>query len=249
MDLLSAASVFRPSFDRVTPETTPQFVRLAQGDPAAGRPALICLPTVAAVSSAYQYVRFAAALEGLRDVWYVPAPGFVAGEPLPADVNVLVRTFAEAIVDFMGEAPFALAGHSAGGWITYAVTQHLEERGVFPRAAVAMDAWLPDEGMAPVASALTSEIFDRVTQFLDVDYARLTAMGGYFRIFSGWTPPDIVTPALFVRGQDGEQKPPVWGVPHTVAEIRGDHFTMIESHAEATGRYIHDWISQFDDEV
>ncbi|MDG4533643.1 SDR family NAD(P)-dependent oxidoreductase [Streptomyces sp. AV19] len=248
MDLLSAASVFRPSFDRVTPETAPQFVRLAQGDPAGGRPVLICLPTVAAVSSAYQYVRFAAALEGLRDVWYLPAPGFVAGEPLPADVDVLIRTFAEAVVDFMGEAPFVLAGHSAGGWITYAVTRHLEGRGVFPRAVVAMDAWLPDEGMAPVASALTSEIFDRVTQFLDVDYARLTAMGGYFRIFSGWTPPDIVTPALFVRGQDGEQKPPVWGVPHTVAEIRGDHFTMLESHAEETARYIHGWIAQFDEE-
>ncbi|GAA0487236.1 hypothetical protein GCM10009544_55690 [Streptomyces stramineus] len=243
MDLLSAASVFRPGFDQLPAEAAPRPVRLAQGP----GPLLICLPTVAAVSSAYQYARFAAALEGLRDVWYVPAPGFVTGELLPNSVEVVTRTFADIIVAFADGAPFALAGHSAGGWLTYAVTRYLEDRGVFPEAAVAMDAYLPDEGMAPVAGALTSEIFDRVTEFVDVDYTRLTAMGAYFRIFSGWRPPEIVTPALFLRGRDGEQQPPVWGTPHTVHDIEGNHFTMLEGYAEGTARYVHAWLTGLTD--
>ncbi|MDX3233943.1 SDR family NAD(P)-dependent oxidoreductase [Streptomyces sp. ME19-01-6] len=254
MQLLSAASVFRPSFGAGSGEVAPKFVRLAQaaahdatprGEAAEPTPpVLICLPTVAAISSAYQYSRFASALQGLRDVWYAPAPGFLVGEPLPADVNAVTHMFAEAVLRFTDGAPFAVAGHSAGGWLTYSVTSHLEGLGVFPEAVVAMDAYLPDEGIAPVASALTSEIFDRVTEFVDVDYTRLTAMGGYFRIFSGWTPPRIDTPALFLRGRDGEQSPPVWGVPHTVLEVAGDHFTMLEEHADATARHVDQWLRE-----
>ncbi|WP_370656858.1 SDR family NAD(P)-dependent oxidoreductase [Streptomyces sp. NBS 14/10] len=252
MQLLSAASVFRPSFGVGSGETAPKFVRLAQataaeatpGDEAAEPtpPGLICLPTVAAISSAYQYSRFASALQGLRDVWYAPAPGFLVGELLPGDVEAVTHLFAEAVLRFTDGAPFALAGHSAGGWLTYSVTSRLESLGVRPEAVVAMDAYLPDEGIAPVASALTSEIFDRVTEFVEVDYTRLTAMGGYFRIFSGWTPPQIDTPALFIRGRDGEQSPPVWGVPHTVMDVAGDHFTMLEEHAGATARHVDQWL-------
>ncbi|MEU5032194.1 type I polyketide synthase [Streptomyces milbemycinicus] len=254
MHLLSAASVFRPSFRVGSGEVAPKFVRLAQvaaedatsGGEAAEHtpPVLICLPTVAAISSAYQYSRFASALQGLRDVWYAPAPGFLVGELLPADVDAVTHLFAEAVLRFTEGAPFALAGHSAGGWLTYSVTSHLESLGVRPEAVVAMDAYLPDEGIAPVASALTSEIFDRVTEFVEVDYTRLTAMGGYFRIFSGWTPPQIDTPALFIRGRDGEQSPPVWGVPHTVMDVAGDHFTMLEEHAGATARHVDQWLRE-----
>ncbi|ADI03850.1 modular polyketide synthase [Streptomyces bingchenggensis BCW-1] len=254
MQLLSAASVFRPSFRVGSGEVAPKFVRLAQvaaedattGGEAAEHtpPALICLPTVAAISSAYQYSRFASALQGLRDVWYAPAPGFLVGDLLPADVDAVTHLFAEAVLRFTEGAPFALAGHSAGGWLTYSVTSHLESLGVRPEAVVAMDAYLPDEGIAPVASALTSEIFDRVTEFVEVDYTRLTAMGGYFRIFSGWTPPQIDTPALFIRGRDGEQSPPVWGVPHTVMDVAGDHFTMLEEHAGATARHVDQWLRE-----
>ncbi|MGY0055443.1 type I polyketide synthase [Streptomyces sp. LZ34] len=254
MQLLSAASVFRPSFGVNSGEAAPKFVRLAQAaaEDATPRgeaaeptpPVLICLPTVAAISSAYQYSRFASALRGLRDVWYAPAPGFLTGEPLPADVGAVTHMFAEAVLRFTDGAPFALAGHSAGGWLTYSVTSHLEGLGVLPEAVVAMDAYLPDEGIAPVASALTSEIFDRVTEFVDVDYTRLTAMGGYFRIFSGWTPPRLAAPALFLRGRDGEQSPPVWGVPHTVMDVAGDHFTMLEEHADATARHVDQWLRE-----
>ncbi|MGW7049902.1 SDR family NAD(P)-dependent oxidoreductase, partial [Streptomyces avermitilis] len=253
MALLSAASFFRPAFTDPSDIPEPSFVRLAQGEalahgeaPAQGetRPALICLPTVAAVSSVYQYSRFAAGLNGHRDVWYVPAPGFLEGEPLPSGIDAVTRMFAEAIVRFTDGAPFALAGHSAGGWFVYTVTSHLERLGVRPEAVVTMDAYLPDDGIAPVASALTSEIFDRVTQFVDVDYTRLVAMGGYFRIFSGWSPPDITTPALFLRGRDGEQMPPPWGVPHTVLDIQGNHFTMLEQFADSTARHVNEWLTE-----
>ncbi len=196
------------------------------------------------MSSVYQYSRFAAGLNGHRDVWYVPAPGFLEGEPLPSGIGAVTRMFADAIVRFTDGAPFALAGHSAGGWFVYAVTSHLERLGVRPEAVVTMDAYLPDDGIAPVASALTSEIFDRVTQFVDVDYTRLVAMGGYFRIFSGWSPPDITTPALFLRGRDGEQMPPPWGVPHTVLDIQGNHFTMLEQFADSTARHVDEWLTE-----
>nr|BAF85844.1 modular polyketide synthase [Streptomyces cyaneogriseus subsp. noncyanogenus] len=240
MALLSAASAFRPCFTDPSAMTRPPFVRVAQGDTG---PALICLPTVAAVSSVYQYSRFAAALDGLRDVWYVPAPGFADGEPLPADVDTITRLFTDAILRHTDGEPFALAGHSAGGWFTHTVTSRLEHLGVRPQAVVVMDAYLPDEGMAPVAAALTSEIFDRVTEFIDLDYARLVAMGGYFRIFAGWRPPALETPTLFLRARESEQPPPVWGEPHTVLETDGNHFTMLEEHAESTARHVHTWLA------
>jgi type I polyketide synthase AVES len=241
MALLSAASAFRPCFTDPSAMTEPSFVRVAQGDT---RPALICLPTVAAVSSVYQYSRFAAALDGLRDVWYVPAPGFIEGEPLPAHVDTITRLFTDAILRHTDGEPFALAGHSAGGWFTHTVTSRLEHLGVRPQAVVVMDAYLPDEGMAPVAAALTSEIFDRVTEFIDLDYARLVAMGGYFRIFAGWRPPALETPTLFLRARESEQPPPVWGEPHTVRETDGNHFTMLEQHAESTARHVHTWLAE-----
>ncbi|WP_371483525.1 type I polyketide synthase [Kitasatospora sp. NBC_00315] len=244
MALLTAASAFRPSFADPAAAPAPSFVRIARGGTG---PALICLPTVAAVSSVYQYSRFAAALDGLRDVWYLPAPGFVDGEPLPADVDTITTLFAEAVLRHTDGAPFALAGHSAGGWFAYAVTSRLEQLGSPPQAVIAMDAYLPDEGMAPVAAALTSEIFDRVTAFVDLDYARLAAMGGYFRIFAGWRPPDLVTPALFLRAREGEQPPPVWGEPDSVLDVDGNHFTMLEQHADATARHVHTWLTELTD--
>jgi type I polyketide synthase AVES len=241
MALLSAASAFRPVFTDPSAVAHPSFVRVAQGGTG---PALICLPTVAAVSSVYQYSRFAAALDGLRDVWYVPAPGFVDGEPLPADVDTITRLFTDAILRHTDGEPFALAGHSAGGWFTHTITSRLEHLGVRPQAVVVMDAYLPDEGMAPVAAALTSEIFDRVTEFIDLDYARLVAMGGYFRIFAGWRPPVLETPTFFLRARDSEQPPPAWGEPHTVRETDGNHFTMLEEHAGSTARQVHTWLTE-----
>ncbi|MDW6066446.1 phosphopantetheine-binding protein [Streptomyces sp. FXJ1.4098] len=159
MQLLSAASVFRPSFGVGSGEVAPKFVRLAQAtaeDATSGGeaaeptpPVLICLPTVAAISSAYQYSRFASALQGLRDVWYAPAPGFLVGELLPGDVEAVTHLFAEAVLRFTDGAPFALAGHSAGGWLTYSVTSHLESLGVRPRRSWPWTPICPTRGSHP----------------------------------------------------------------------------------------------------
>jgi surfactin synthase thioesterase subunit len=75
---------------------------------------------------------------------------------------------------------------------------------------------------------------------------RLLAMGAYVRIFSAWVPPAIATPTLLVRADrpawepDSEDWQARWGLPHTLAEAEGDHFSIVTDRAGSTAAVIED---------
>ncbi|GCB43883.1 type I polyketide synthase [Streptomyces sp. NL15-2K] len=249
--VLVAASEFRPAFR--TSDELPRpvdVVRLAEG---ADAPGLVCLPSILAISGPHQYVRFAGALRGRRDVAAVAAPGFSRGEPLPATVEAVVRAQAEAILAHTDGAPFALVGHSSGGMLAHAVAAELELGGGTVDALVLIDIYSHDvEALAGIQPVLSTGMIEREDGYIPMDDTRLTAMGGYVRLFHGWQPTPVQAPTLLLRAtepmfgwsRDGDWRSS-WTLPHTAVDTPGNHFSVMEDHAVTTARAVDEWLSAF----
>nr|WP_217143047.1 type I polyketide synthase [Streptomyces sp. AC627_RSS907] len=249
--VLVAASQFRPAFrdSGELPAPVP-VVRLCEGadDDA---PGLVCLPSILAISGPHQYVRFAGALRGRRGVTAVAAPGFGRGEPLPATVEAVVTAQAEAILAHTGGAPFALVGHSSGGMLAHAVAAELERVGTTVTALVLIDIYSHDiEALAGIQPVLSAGMIEREDGYVPMDDTRLTAMGGYVRLFHGWQPAPVQAPTLLVRAtepmfgwsRDGDWRSS-WSLPHTALDTPGNHFSVMEEHAATTARTVDAWLS------
>ncbi len=250
---LEDTAQFRETFDGtdVAAGTVrrPAPVRLARGG---GGPALVCFPSFAGRSGAHQYALLAAGANGERDVWVLPAPGFVAAEPLPTNLDALVRLHADDVEQCTKGAPFALLGHSAGGWLAHAVAVELVRRGLRPAALVLLDSYAPG---SPVLPHIGEYIGRSMAEFPAegaaalLDDTALTAMGGIARVFAGWRPADLDVPALQVRATEPLPEPGFpesgwqahWpGRPAPVeVDVPGDHFTMITEHAGTTFAAVH----------
>ena len=215
-------------------------------------PRVLCFPTVTPPTGAIQYARFASALSGLHDVWVLPNPGFAPGEPLPSDRATVVQAHAENVLRCAGGAPFALVGCSSGGWIAHAVASHLEGQGIFPAALALFDTYLIRDISAQIGSAFKRAWLSSLPSIPRTE-DELTAMPWYSSIFEDWAPATIATRTLFVRvtepmaGMAGEGSSPNWRAhweqPHTLADLPGNHFTILSDHAESTARIVHDWLS------
>ncbi|RLV10042.1 polyketide synthase [Streptomyces griseocarneus] len=251
-EFLMAASRLRPVFTAGQEEAgAMEPLRLADGS---GLPALICFPSVGASSSPLQYARFAAALDGVREVSVLPVPGFVEGELLPADFATMVETQAEAVLRCAGDGPYVLAGYSSGGWLANAVAGHLERRGRGPSAVVLLDTYFVDDDLPAIQPALTRAMFDREDVFGRIGHVRWTAMGAYLGMFAGFTPAATYAPTVLIQASD--PMPAVGGTapapgageralafPMAVERVPGNHFTIVEDHAEAVARSVHDWLT------
>ncbi|MFE9091252.1 SDR family NAD(P)-dependent oxidoreductase [Streptomyces griseus] len=250
MDLIAAASRLREQFsDPAALAAPPRPVRLASG---ADGPVLICLSTITALSSVYQYARFGTALNGRREAWFVPVPGFTAEDPVPADVDAVVELHADLALRCAEGRPFALVGHSAGGWLAHAVTSRLEDRGVPPVGTVLIDTYLPgSSAFTQVQDALTDLMFDHESTVGRLDSVRLTAMGAYLRLFDDWSPEPVHTPTLFVRAGEpvtdtvrGDGWRLSWPLPNTTREVPGDHFSLMQSGAATTAEAVDAWLRE-----
>ena len=215
-------------------------------------PGLVCFPSLVAISGAREYARCAAGFRGRRDVTVLPEPGFGKGELLPADVDAVVEMQAEAVLRTVGDDPFVVVGRSSGGWIAQAVAGLLEQRGNAPAAVVMLDTYLPrSEALPWIQTNLSGKRFAREKMFGVVDEGRLTAMGGYLRLFSDWGPAPIGAPILAVKAEEtftgSEQttdEEAAWGARVTRIDVPGDHFTMMEDHAGATAGAVLDWLAE-----
>ncbi|MEV6907552.1 type I polyketide synthase [Amycolatopsis sp. NPDC051071] len=245
VQLLTAASAFRPVFDD---DVELGLVRLSTGE---NGPKIVCVPSVLAMSGPHEYARFAAAFRGQRDLVVLPTPGYLAGERLPASVDVLTAAFADTLRRELGDEPFVLAAHSSGGMPAHALTSRLEALGRPPSALVLLDPY-----------PLTGSVFSGVEGRLSGETAqgrpddvlgdtRLTAMGGYFRLFRPWRPSPIATPTLLVRATEplpgldtsGEWRAG-WELPHDVVDTPGDHFSMMEDQARRTAEAVGTWLTE-----
>ncbi|MEO6082235.1 MAG: acyltransferase domain-containing protein [Umezawaea sp.] len=249
-ELLKAVSALRPTFtaaEGAAHVTNP--IRLAEGDN--GEPMLICLPSFSPASGPHEYARFAAHLHGVREVWALPQPGFLDGETLPADLDALSAAHAEGIARCAGDRPFVLVGRSAAGWIANAVAAHLEATGRPATAVVLMDTYSPAalDGQWWIREAMTEATSGRESDVVLNNETRLAATGGYDRVFTGWAPVEVDTPTLLLRARDpfaeslrGRAWTATWDKPHQVADVPGDHFSILEEQSETAAKTVHDWL-------
>ncbi|WP_420719668.1 phosphopantetheine-binding protein [Streptomyces sp. RTd22] len=115
LDLLDLAAGTRPRFQVHDTggegPTGAEPVRLSDGSEAEP---LLCVPSLVAPASPYQFARFAQALRGTRDVWVLPTPGCGPGEALPADLDATAVRQADAVLRAFGDKPLTLVAYSSG---------------------------------------------------------------------------------------------------------------------------------------
>ncbi|WP_344866773.1 SDR family NAD(P)-dependent oxidoreductase [Planomonospora alba] len=248
--LLVAAANIRPVLTR---DEVPAPKRLAQGPK---KPKVILFSTPMAMGGVHQHAKFAANWRGVRDVYALPIPGFSRGESLPNSTDVVLHVFSESVLQAAEGEPFVLVGHSSGGILAHATAGHLESRGVRPAGVVLLDTYPPDSQLAmeAVVGRMAVNLLDREATFGRFDSARLSAMGRYIGMIHDFELRDLDAPILLVRpeswlgGVAGDVIPDVgewrtsWETAHTVLEVPGDHFTMVEDEAPATARAMEDWL-------
>ncbi|GAA3873697.1 hypothetical protein GCM10022243_43570 [Saccharothrix violaceirubra] len=118
---------------------------------------------------------------------------------------------------------------------------------------VLRDTYVPGEITPRFSRAMARRTFEKLDAFTDLRDVGLTAMGGYFGMFTGWTPTPIGVPTLFVRTADpvgdAEDLPwtddwrPGWTLADAFVEVPGDHFSMMDDHAPTTARAVSDWLA------
>ncbi|MFF4602688.1 SDR family NAD(P)-dependent oxidoreductase [Streptomyces sp. NPDC001339] len=250
--LLSVAARLRPAFASETATPEPETLHLAAG---AHDPALVCLPSLIAPTGAHQFLRFAKALRGLRSVWATGLPGYGAGEPLPQTVRAAADVQVEALRRRFAGRRFALVAYSSGGWPAHAIVRRLEAAGTPPAALVLLDS--PAKAGDDMAGMITISrwLTERFPQ-LPVADEQLTAMARYAELFDGWQPQPVSTPTLFVGAASTERLSevlgdttrslwrPEWPLEHTRLEVPGNHFSMLEEHADSTALAVHQWLAQ-----
>ena len=247
MEMLMSASRFRATFDTVlTPARAPAPVRLSEGST---HPRLICIPSPVAAGGPHQYAGFAKSFDGVRELSALPLPGFLPGELLPASLQVAVQTQAEMVRRHAAEEPFVLVGHSSGGTLAHALAAQLERAGAPPAAVVLIDTYQAADVMGVVPHVLR-RMLEADAEYAYASDDRLTAVGAYCRLLAAWRPAAIAAPTLLIRASEPILENPAddgwrssWDLPHTVLDVAGDHFTMMEAHAETTARTVQDWLT------
>jgi acyl transferase domain-containing protein/acyl carrier protein/surfactin synthase thioesterase subunit len=253
LDLLGAAANLRPSFTSVSDVgELPSPVRLAEGKK---KPHLFCLTTPVALGGAYQYARLATYFRQVRGLSVLPMPGFLTGEPLPSSAPAAVEVLAESLREAAGGEPFALLGYSSAGIFAHAVAGVLESSGTKPAGVVLLDTYEVGEAddREDVVSDMAAGMLAHESEYGPFDRTKLTAMARYIGLLPDVELADIVTPTLLLRpknrfdiGKGGESSgswETTWSRANTVKSIPGDHFTLVEDHAETTAKAVETWLT------
>ncbi|MFE3166115.1 type I polyketide synthase [Streptomyces sp. NPDC059224] len=246
IELLGAAAKLRTTFGSADESgPLPGPVALTAHDDG---PLLVCVPTVLATSGPHQYARFAAGLRGRRAVSALALPGYLDGEPLPADRPAAVQSVTRQVEAAAGDRPVVLVGYSSGGLLADGVAAELAVRGRPAAGLVLVDTFVFGPELATEGAALFEEMFARLADSGAVTDARLTAMGGYLRLLTDWEPAGCAGRVLVARATEpltGFDRPPAsWTRPHDVVELAGDHFTVLEEHADRTAQAVHEWLEK-----
>jgi thioesterase domain-containing protein len=247
MDFLDVASRFRRDFTAETDLVPEEPVRVTTGERA---PALVCVPGFIGMPGPQQFTRFAAGFRDEHEVSVLRHPGFVAGEPLPADIDASVRLHARSLLSRYAATPFVLVGLSSGGLVAQTLAAHLESLGVTPAGVVLLDTFGPhlDHIVADLIPEFASRLYDaHVEMGYGADDDWLTAMGRY--VAFPWKVHDLAAPILMVRASEpliewtrDDDWRTSWHGAETTVDVPGDHFTMMGEHADVTARAVRDWI-------
>jgi hypothetical protein len=189
---------------------------------------------------------------GERDLFLVDHPGFGAQRAVPDNVATLVRTLADTVRALSKD--LVLVGHCAGGAIAHAVARHLANEGRSPAGLVLLDTHTgllrrdDARGLALITAgaSLPDDVVD------EFDDSLLIAGGGYARVLEDWRPEPSPVPTLMVRGRpttdmlridpDRDWRPH-WPLPHEVADVPGDNYSVVHHDAGATAAAIRAWLN------
>ncbi|MEV5980612.1 SDR family NAD(P)-dependent oxidoreductase [Streptomyces sp. NPDC052114] len=258
MDLIQAAGRLRASFGTGTvADHLQEPVRLARGE--AERAVLVCVPAITATAGPLQYVGLAQQIQGERDVLVLVNPGFGEGESVPATFEAFLDLQVEALRAAVGERPYVLLGHSAGGLIGHALAMRAEQAGLAPAATVVLDAFQAGTQFSTELSrAMMDALFAREHLFGKgaLSGVRLSAMGHYHTLMDECAIAPTQAPTLFLRPEDpmpnqadafdGDGWRASWSFPHTLVTTPGDHFTIMEDNISATTGAIRAWLAERD---
>ncbi|SDM56512.1 Acyl transferase domain-containing protein [Allokutzneria albata] len=226
---------------RCLPGAEPSRATVVPLSSGTARPAVLCVPTVLALSSAYQYLKFADALPVSRSVEVLSLPGFGPGEQPPSSLDQVLDVLADAVSARMDDGPVVLLGHSSGGWLAHELGTRLERP---PAGIVLLDTHPALAATTPgYRAAVLRAMLARAGEFDDLDW-RLTVTGRYLDLFADWAPSATPIPTLVVgAGEAMADEPPVaWPLPHDGVTVTADHFTMLEDGARATAEAVNDWL-------
>jgi thioesterase domain-containing protein len=258
-EFLMVTSSLRSGYDAATAsEHALAPIQLGAGP--AG-PAVLCFPSLTAISGPHEYARLGHELRAERDVFVFPAAGFRPGDPLPDSVATFIDQQVDSAASVVGDRPFVVVGRSMGGCVAHAVTTRMEERGMSPAGLVLIDTY-PIDGPADESirgwwlAAMIQGMLDRIETYkMPWNDDSLGAMGGYLRIFTGWQPQPVAAPTLVLRAldpvkgfivdpDDPEAWRAFWPREHEALDVRGDHFTVLEEDSVATAESIRSWIDR-----
>ncbi|MGI5451709.1 type I polyketide synthase [Streptomyces sp. CA-249302] len=223
-------------------------VRLTQGE----GPPLVYIPDYLS-----PYTRVPTGLvehfAGERDLYLLEHPGFGARRAVPDSVATLVRAHADTVRALATQAAPVLVGYCAGGAIAHAVARHLARAGQPPAGVVLLDSHAgllsrgDPRGLALMAAG--ADLPDDVVE--QMDDSLLLAGGGYARVLEDWRPEPSPVPTLLLRGlptphmrqldPDADWEPD-WPLPHDVADLPGDHYTLLHRDAGSTAAAIRAWL-------
>lgn len=156
----------------------------------------------------------------------------------------------------LGDAPFVVVGRSAGGNVAHLVAHQLENMGRAATGLVLLDTYhvTPENSGKDWLLSLAAPPPQDTGRplFTGDEDSALAAIGAYNRIFLGWAPEPVATPTLLVRAlrptpamaasADADHWRTSWPAAHEVADVPGDHLTMMREHAETTASAIRTWI-------
>jgi acyl transferase domain-containing protein/acyl carrier protein len=272
VDLMMQASRFRPSFTWAEEPMPADFVRLAEG-PAEEclvcLPTIVAMSgphQFARFAKPFRDVRDVAALAfpGFRAGERLPASaedaveaaaeavrqaaggkppvlvGYSSGGVLAVEVAALLERVGEPPAGVVLLDPIAADSRTEGDFQTQLVGKMIDGNGGGP----------PVEGVAESDLGRAAPGGGGPAIDDGVDDTRLTAWGAYLRLFAGWQPPPLGSPVRIVwaaerLGPPGELATALSSaLVHTSDETTGDHFTLIETHAETTAGAVEGWLSE-----
>ncbi|MEU7146399.1 type I polyketide synthase, partial [Nocardia sp. NPDC046473] len=244
-EMAVAAARLRPSFataDEVGVAREP--VRLAAGEQS---PVLVGFTSASPMSGPFEFTQIARHFDGARDLWVLPLPGFLAGERLPATWGALVEWLADRVEQVCAGRPAVLVGRSAGGTIAHSVAVCLEQRGAAVAGLVLLDTFeVGSEPALRIQSPMMRRIAADGARLGEMDDVGVTAMTGYFALFSDWQPVELSAPTLFVGATPDESTDwltATWSLTHDLIRVSGSHYSMIDEGGEETAAAIDHWIS------
>jgi pimeloyl-ACP methyl ester carboxylesterase len=243
---LLAASRFAGSNGAHKPATdSSRLTTLATGPEL---PRLLCIPALLPGAGAHQFARFAGGFRGQREVAALSVPGFRPGDSCPPTWQAAVATTAELVSQSTGSEPFVLLGYSSGGVLAHAVAEQLAGQTPALEGVVTVDTYLCDAAeLLEVFAEVLGEVLRRSQEYGEFDDDQVVAMGAYSGLLLEFAPEPLQVPSVLLRAtrplirRDSGMGRTPWPADITV-EVEGDHFSVIEHHADAAAHATANWL-------